>query len=419
MKLIRSFSIYTVGTLLASAVPLGLLPVLTRHLSEAEYGVVATMNSLIACLTPLVFWGTAAGVSVEYFKLGEAEFRRYLISSMRIPPLVFIVLSAACWATATSVADRLGVPSVWLAMVPLFVLLSWLPQLLATLLRVQDKAIAFASFELLNAVVGVGLSVLLVVLAELQWQGRMLAIAATSLLGTAIALQWMARQGFLRGHAFDGKALRSAARFGAGLVPHDLGNQALRAADRLVVVGLAGLPAAGQYAVASQVASVMLVLLAAFNRAWAPYVFSQLKDEQPGTREAIVRKSWLVIGGATVFFAVFNAAVPLAYDLFIDARFHASMDSVVWLTLGYLFTAVYMTYIDYIFYVRKTHVLSAITMFNLGCNLLLNWLLVGRYGAVGAAYAFAATMFVVMLLAFVLSNRLHPMPWFYWAKRPT
>ena len=199
--------------------------------------------------------------------------------------------------------------------------------------------------------------------------------------------------------------------------PHDLGNQAIRVADRLFLVAMVGLGGAGQYAVASQVASVMLILLAAFNRAWAPYLFAQLHAEGPGTRRAIVRKSYVVIGCALLFFVGFNCAVPLAYEVFVDVKFHLSMEYVVWLTLGYLFTAVYMTYIDYIFYVKKTHILSVITMFNLACNLGLNYVFIGHFGTIGAAYAFATTMFLVMSLAFALGTRLHPMPWFYWLRR--
>jgi O-antigen/teichoic acid export membrane protein len=50
-------------------------------------------------------------------------------------------------------------------------------------------------------------------------------------------------------------------------------------------------------------------------------------------------------------------------------------------------------------------------------NLSLNYVLIGAFGPIGAAYAFAATMFIVMLLAFFLSNKLFPMPWFYWLRR--
>jgi O-antigen/teichoic acid export membrane protein len=115
-------------------------------------------------------------------------------------------------------------------------------------------------------------------------------------------------------------------------------------------------------------------------------------------------------------FVVFNAVVPFIYVHFIDAKFSSSEPYVRWLSVGYFFMAVYMTYVDYIFYVKKTHLLSAITTFNLAANIGLNILLVHRYGAAGAPYAFATTMFLVMVLAFIVSRRVFPMPWFYWLR---
>lgn len=418
MKLARSFSIYMLSSVAAAAVPLLLLPLLTRELTESEYGIIAALTTLVTFVSPPLFWGVTGAVSVEYTRLSRDRFSLYFSSALRLPLASFAVLMGGTAIAAPLLSKDFGVPTAWFMSVPVFALLSLFPQLLSAILRMRDQAAAYGYFEFFSAGLAVVLSLLLVIVCGLHWQGRMLALAGTYGVTTAIALVWLLREGYLV-RAFSRPDFHDAFKFGAGLVPHDLGNQAIRVADRLFLVAMVGLAGTGQYAVASQIASVMLVVLSAFNRAWAPYLFAQLRAEGTETRKAIVRKSYLVICCALLFFVAFNAAVPLAYRLFVDAKFHPSMSYVLWLTLGYLFMAVYMTYIDYIFYVKKTHVLSVITLFNLACNLGLNYLFIGRFGAIGAAYAFAATMFVVMLLAFFLSNRLHPMPWFYWLRSNT
>jgi O-antigen/teichoic acid export membrane protein len=261
------------------------------------------------------------------------------------------------------------------------------------------------------------LSLLFVIALEWHWQGRMLAIGMSSLLCSALALVWMWREGYLV-RSVARPLLSKALRFGSGVVPHELGSQAIRLLDRLFLAAMVGLASAGQYAVAAQVASVMLILLSAFNRAWTPYLFAQLERKDKAVDRLVVNKSYLVIACFGMVILGFNLVVPTAYEIFIAPNFHRSMEYVPWLTLGYFFAAVYLTYIDYVFYTRKTHVLAAITMFNLTCNVALNYALISRYGSIGAAYAFAVSMFLVMLVAFVLSNRLHPMPWLHWARRP-
>lgn len=237
----------------------------------------------------------------------------------------------------------------------------------------------------------------------------------TAALIFCVALVWFRRQGLLT-WSFDRSALRDNFKFGLGLLPHDLGNQAIRLSDRLFLVALVGLTGAGLYAVAAQVSSVCLVMLSAFNRAWAPYLFPKLGSPSEDTKRSIVRNSYGVIAGFVLFFMAFNLAVPWLYEWFIDPKFHDSIGYVRWMSLGYFFTAVYLTYVDYIFYVKKTYLLSVLTTINMSLNLALNYMMVKSFGAAGASMAFAATMFVVMCLAFVLSNRVYPMPWFYWLK---
>lgn len=415
VRLVRSFSIYALSSVGAGVIPLLLLPVLTRHLLPEEYGIVATLATLQAFFAPPVLWGLPSGVAVEHYRLGSAEFRDYVRSALRISACSLLATLGLAGLGAFLFASSLGVPPWWFFSAPLFALLTLFPQILSSLLRAHDRAGAFAAVELTSSIATVLLSLLFVVAMELHWQGRMYAVALSTGLVTAVSVVWLMRNGYFGGE-YDASRMRDALRFGAGLIPHDIANQAIRVSDRLFIGGMLGMASVGQYAVANQISSVMLILVAAFNRAWAPYLFSQLSASALD-KTKIVRASYLVIGCAIAFFVLFNLALPFVYAVFVDPKFSGSISYVFWLTLGYLFMTIYMTYIDYIFFLKKTHVMSGITLFNLGCNLALNYLLIGQYGTIGSAYAFALTMLIVASLAFVLSNRLYPMPWLFWLNR--
>ena len=416
MSLARSFSIYTVSSVLSAAVPVLLLPVLTRYLSESDYGTAATLQTLIVLFTPPLLFGVHAAIAVEYNRLDSAKFRIFLSTVLRIPLFAFVVLMAVGLLAGLTLPDHLGVPGIWIAACPVFALLTLYPLVLSTVLRMQEKAMWFAYVELASAIISVCLSVLLVVGLHLQWEGRMYAIAATGLVMSIASIVWLGRMKLLAS-GYDKRVLKETLKFGAGVVPHDLGNNIVRMADRLILVAMLGLASAGQYAVASQIASAMLILLAAFNRAWMPHLVSRLSSDSPEARMGIVRQSYAVMAAFLLFFLAFNFVTPLLYKLLIADKFHESMSYVFWLTLGYLFLAVYLTYVDYIFLTKKTHILSMVTMLNMGTNITLNYLLIKQFGTVGAAMAFACTMFLVMILTFFISNRIHPMPWFFWLSR--
>ena len=63
MKFAKSLSVYTLANVLAQSVPLLLLPILTKYLSEEEYGFIATLTAIASFVTPVVFLGAATAIS--------------------------------------------------------------------------------------------------------------------------------------------------------------------------------------------------------------------------------------------------------------------------------------------------------------------------------------------------------------------
>jgi len=286
----------------------------------------------------------------------------------------------------------------------------FIPMATLNLLRMLDRPFGYAWVELSGTAINFGLTIVLIFAAGLAWEGRILAVFGANLLISIAAFLWLMRQGFL-GQTFTPALLAPALRFGAGVVPHDLANQAMRLADRLIVAVVIGQTALGAYGVATQIATVMLVMLGALNRAWTPLVFATLAEDTEAARIRLVRRSYLVYLGLLGFFAAFNFATPFIYDLLVDSRYHGAQPAVFWLTLGFLFNGFYLTVVDHIFYLKKTHLLAAVTVLNASASLTLAYALAGSMGVVGVPIAFAVTSGVVMIAVFGLTQWLSPLPW--------
>lgn len=410
MKLGKNFGIYLGSSIVSGALPLALMPFLTAHLAPVQYGVMVTITTIIALIAPVVNWATTAYLSVQYHKTAEAELGTLLSSILIIPIANTVFLTIAFILAKHHLSAWFGIPADWSYVMPLMAAAMLLPQMAQTVLAMRGRAIGFAAYEIGGALIGFLATITLVVLIGLGWEGRILASALASLLMTCVAAGWLLRRRLLIGQ-FSAVEMRAALRFGGGGVVHDLANQALRLGDRLLIVALVGQAAVGNYAVAVQWSSIMLTILAAFNRAWMPFLFSALSQATPGWAERLVRQTYIVWGALLLLFVAFNVATPIGYALLVNKRYHESMPAVTWLTIGYLFNGIYLTVVDYIFYLKKTHILAAITTFNLLLNTALAYLFVQTYGPIGAAMAFAITAAIVMGLTFVVSYRLHPMPW--------
>ncbi|MFV0624652.1 lipopolysaccharide biosynthesis protein [Sphingomonas sp. ac-8] len=410
MKLGRNFVIYLASSIAAGALPLVLMPFLTHALAPGEYGVMVTVTTVVALIGPLVNWATTAYIGVQYFKV-PAELFPSTLSSVLILPIVNVAVLLAVFLLARGpMSAWLDIPPAWVAIIPVMSLLLFLPLMAQTILAMRDRAIGFAAIEISGAAINFVMTIAFVLWLGWGWEGRIVAAIVASTTLTAIALIWFVRRGFLRRHFMD-DVFRDALRFGAGGVAHDLANNALRLGDRLLIVTLVGQAAVGTYAVAVQWTTIMLTVLTAFNRAWVPFLFRSLADDTPAARQRIVRYTYLVWLGLLAFWLLFTLATPIGYNLLVDQRYHGSIGAAFWLSLGLFFNGIYLTVVNYLFYLKKTHILACVTVCNLILNMSLAYGLIGIYGSVGAALAFAVTAFVVMVLTFGISQRLYPMPW--------
>jgi O-antigen/teichoic acid export membrane protein len=410
MKLGKNFMVYLGSSVVSGALPLALMPFLTGHLTPAQYGVMVTVTTVIALIGPVVNWATTAYLSVQYHKTSSDALGTLLSSILVIPVANTAVLVIGFTFLRHVLARWLGIPTAWSYALPLLAAAMLLPQMAQTILAMRGRPLGFAAYEVGAAVIGFVGTIALVVLLGFGWEGRIIATAVASVLMSCVAAGWLFRRGLLAWRLSPAET-GMAFRFGGGGVVHDLANQALRLGDRLLIVALAGQAAVGSSAVAVQWSSIMLTILAALNRAWMPFLFSALSSAVPGWAERLVRQTYLVWGALFLLLIAFNVATPIGYALLVNERYHQSMSAVIWLTIGYFFNGIYLTVVDYIFYLKKTHILAMITTFNLLLNTALAYAFIQRFGPIGAAMAFAVTAAIVMGLTFMVSYRLHPMPW--------
>ena len=69
MKLLKSFSIYTITGLLTAGIPFFILPVLTRYLSPYDYGQLSLFSTYVLILIPLISLGSTELIGIDFFQV--------------------------------------------------------------------------------------------------------------------------------------------------------------------------------------------------------------------------------------------------------------------------------------------------------------------------------------------------------------
>jgi Na+-driven multidrug efflux pump len=86
--------------------------------------------------------------------------------------------------------------------------------------------------------------------------------------------------------------------------------------------------------------------------------------------------------------------------------------------MGYAFVGMYKMVMKFLVFAEKTIFLSYITLFAVVINLILNYIFISQFGAIGAAQATTLTFFIKFLITWYISARVYYMPWFFWRRYP-
>ena len=409
-KLIRSAGVYTAANLANAAIPFLMLPVLTRVLPPSGYGVIAMYGAVLGIMSAFTGLSADGAVSVRYVDREGTDFPRYVGSCLYL-------LLGSTLATLL-VVSLLGAPLSRFTSIPVFWLLMAVPTSACTFLCnvrlgiwiMSHRSVAYGSFQVLQSALNMGLSLLFVLWFRQGYQGRLWGQSAALGLFATLALVSLVR-GKLASFSPCREYLRDALAFGVPLVPHVIGICLIGLADRFIINQKLGLTEAGIYLVAVQLGMGLSVLSDAFNKAFVPWLYNQLKLDSAEARCQIIRGTWAYFAGA-LGIAGLVAALSYWIVLFVAGpKYLGAAGALAWQALGQAFLGMYLMVTNYIFYARRTRPLALITFISGGLSLSLTWLLVPLLGISGAGLSFALSMCVRFLLTWTLAQRVCPMPW--------
>ena len=164
--------------------------------------------------------------------------------------------------------------------------------------------------------------------------------------------------------------------------------------------------------VAVQLTSAMGLVFDAINNAYVPWLFERLKRDNADEKHEIVGLTYWYFLIALSMAGVAFLVGPVAIRVIAGDRYAAAGEVIGWLALGQAFVGMYLMVTNYIFFSMKTGRLALITFSSGLLNVALLFLMISRWGIVGAAMASALAMAVRFLWTWYEAQQRHPMPWF-------
>lgn len=414
MKFIKQFSLYTLVGVFGAGVNFLLMPYLSHYIKPLEYGILSMVVSVVSILVPLVGLVASGIITVDYYKIKDKKEFASLFSSVQVipvvPALLFLGISLVF---PDNIADFFEIPHQNAYWVPLSVLVAMLSIYFETLLAftiTEQNATAYSLFYVCKTIVDVGLTILLVVYGNFGWEGRLWASLITTILSCFASLFYFKRRSLLTAN-IKWQYIRDGVLFGLPLILHTIGKYVINQSDRIFIAKLVSLDEAGIYNIGYQAGMLILLFVNAAGNFYGPFLYERLANSTEDDRREIVKYSYIIIAGLFLFLLFLTIVAPYFFAWFVDDRYSRGTAYVFWVGLSYFFWGIYIVFSTFIFYSKKTKFLGYLAVLNVLLNILLNYILITRFGALGAAYATAISFFVVSVLVMWRVIATFKLPW--------
>jgi len=407
---------YSLVNVLNAAIPFFMLPILTRVLLPEEYGVIAMFNALLGLLGAFTGLSVQGSINVRYVDRKEIDYPRFVTSNIVILFFSTFVTLLLIEFFSDEISTVTSIPVEWLVVAVLISGLNILIQFRLSLWMMAAKVQQYGKFQISMAVVNITFSLFFVLVMKYGYEGRFLGQTIAIVLFGLLGVVSMVKEGYVD-LLPKWEYVVESLKFGIPLIPHMIGVVLIGYADRFLISKYLGLDATGIYMVAAQFGLGMGLLIDAFNKAFVPWLFEQLKDGRMVVKEHIVKVTWLYFIAILIFATLLSTISYWLLLLIAGEQYVRGTEALKWIFFALSFHGMYMMVTNYILFSKKTYVLTWITLSSGIASLGLSWVLIPIYGITGAGVSVFIVMFIRFLLVWYFANRVLQMPWFIVFKR--
>ncbi len=407
-RLVTTGAAYQFGDILAKGLALLTVPLYTRHLDTKAYGAAETLLTTVILFSILARAGIGEAFIRFYFDDEDAARRDRIARTASAAVAWTTTLGSLLALAFAGPLSRLLLSSEDPLLFDCAVLGLWAftnLEMLYAQLRVDERKRTYVYASGANVAMTVVFTVLLVVFAKQGARGLLLGNFGASAV-VVLGLWWTLRgRVSLRVSASD---LRAMLRFGLPTVPADASVYALQVADRYYLFRVFSQSAAGQYAIAIKLATVVFVAVRGFQYAWPPLAYSIESDEEAAQLYSLVTTYYALATGVVV------CAVALLgrwmVRLLAAHEYFGAYRALPWLALGWALYGLYLVFVAISGRARVTSRNFPAGAAGLAVNVVLLLVLVPDDGAglglAGAGIALCGAYVAMLIVMYALTRGL-------------
>ena len=411
-KLSKDVAVYGIGDLSLRLLGFFVFPIYAHVFSVAEFGVLALITTTTGIIALVASPGLTMALTRYYWDpevphgMRPMAVTTGLVTLLLWSTTVVALAIAALFPAGDVIAARYG--ATW-SMVLLGLLAIVPEQTLAycvNVLRLKSLPWKFTFVSFLKNILGIAVGLVLVLKFHEGLLGLFVGAVAGALLGVPIAVFLIRQELVLTFHL---PTARRFVSFGYPFIFAGLAYWIYGSADRWMLATLSTTTELGLYAIAYKFAGIVLFVNGAFGQAWSPFAL-KLRSDDAGYRVSYARllSIWFF------FLAMCGSAIILfgneALRLLTPKEYWTAAPVLAPLVMGVVLSGTTQITAIGISLENRTRLFATAAWTTALVNILLNFVLIPRWGALGAGIATFLSYALLTCLYLFWSQRLHPIP---------
>jgi len=411
----KDFFTYTFFSILQKVIPFLLLPFFSRYFSHEQIGYFLIYQTILTVAMPIMTICVDTGIGISFYHLDIHNFSKYLTNNLIFAGFMSIFTLLIALILNTWLSKILAFPAFWLIMglVTIFPLFTF--NLRQTLFRYQNKPFSYGFLALGCALLNNGLGFFFLYVTELTWEAFVLGYLIGYVV-TAIFCLALIYKDKLFTFCYSKRMIWDAIKLGIPVGLHSIGGWLSGSLNRILLNTLIGTAATANFGIGASFGMIMTVLQSSVNLAYTPFLFEKLKNYDDSTQRILVKTTLLLYLFIVGMGLIISITGFLGVSFIFGKTYLSTKQFIVPLVFASTIGGFYKIHVNYLFYGRKTWVITQITLLCGLMNIGLLYAMIKYWGILGAAYASVIIELVIYFLIMYKAHKLYPLNILYYVK---
>jgi O-antigen/teichoic acid export membrane protein len=412
-QLVKHAGIYGIGSVLGKAVGFLMIPFYTHYLTTADYGTLELLDlSLALAALVLTMWMNASVIR-HYYDYDKVEDRRQTISTVLIAAFVMgiAIATGGIYFSRGLSTLILKTPELhsYISLISMCFCLSCVNAVCTSYLRAGQRSSLVVAADLASLVMTLSLNIYFIAIRQIGLVGVLYSSLISNVIITFVLTAFTLREVKV---SFSYQKLHQIVLFGAPLVLTSIAAFTVNFSDRFFLRHFSTISVIGIYALGYKFGFMLSFLVVQpFDMIWQARMYDIAKRENSGEVFAQIFEYYSLVLVSVAF--GLSVVIHEVIRVMSAADFHSAYKVVPVVALAYVFQGMNRYFLTGSYVAKRTLHLGGIGIASAASNIALNFLLIPRYGMMGAAWATACSFFVMATLAYLVSQNAYRIPYVF------